>query len=67
MTGAKIAAMTAATGARTAATGAMTAATGVPDPGCCGDNSTPRRTRNPPNEGRAGSDQAHQQRGSGAI
>ena len=64
MTDAKIAAMTAATGARTDGT---TAATGVLDPGCCDDSSTPRRTRNPPNEGRAGSGQAHQHRRSGAI
>ena len=64
MTAAKIAAMTAATGARTDGT---TAATGVPDPGCCGDSYTPRRTRNPPNEGRAGSGQAHEHRRSGAI
>jgi hypothetical protein len=42
MTGAKIAATTAATGARTAGmtgvTGGMTAATGVLDPGCSGDS-----------------------------
>ena len=48
-------------------TGGTTAATGVPDPGCCGDSSTPRRTRNPPNEGRAGSGHAHEHRRSGAI
>ena len=51
MTGALIGAMTAATGARTDGTAA---ATGGPDPGCCGANPTPRRTRNPPSDAAGG-------------
>ncbi len=66
-TGAMTAATGAMTGAMTAATGAMTAATGVPDRGCCGDSSTPRRERSPPSQGRVGSDRAHELRASGAI
>jgi len=47
MTGAKIAAMIAATGAMTAVTAGMTAATAVADPGCCGDSSIRARTSKP--------------------
>ena len=58
MTDARIGAMTAATGARTdattGATAGMTAATGAPDPDYWGASSTPKRTRNPPDQdGRA--------------
>ena len=53
MTGAKIAAMTAAIGGTTArmtaATGGMTARTAVPDPDCSGDSSTSGRAQDEPN------------------
>ena len=55
--------MTAAKGARTVATtavtGRLTAATMVPDPGYCGDSSSPGRTHNPFGDGRTPRAQAH--------
>ena len=55
--------MTAVKGARTVATtavtGRLTAATMVPDPGYCGDSSSPGRTHNPFGDGRTPRAQAH--------